>query len=79
MEDAVIELDGKVVEVLPNQMFRVKLHGSEESIIAHLSGKLRLQKYYYPIKLSQIAAGDTVTVNINPNDMTIGRIIRHSK
>ena len=64
-EDA-IELEGKVVEVLPNAMFKVELPNGK-IILAHISGKLRMNY----IKILQ---GDNVKVEISPYDLTRGRI-----
>ncbi len=64
-EDA-IELEGKVVEVLPNAMFKVELPNGK-IILSHISGKLRMNY----IKILQ---GDNVKVEISPYDLTRGRI-----
>ena len=61
-----IEMEGTVVESLPNTQFRVKLDNGHE-IIAHISGKMR--KHYI-----RILRGDTVTVQLTPYDLTKGRI-----
>jgi len=62
----VIQLDGTVVEALPSAQFRVELENGHQ-IIAHVAGKMR--KHY--IKL---VAGDSVTVELTPYDLTKGRI-----
>ena len=62
----VIQLEGKVVEALPSAQFRVELENGHQ-IIAHVAGKMR--KHY--IKL---VAGDSVTVEVTPYDLTKGRI-----
>ncbi len=62
-----IELKGKVVETLPNTMFRVELENGH-IITAHISGKMR--KNYI-----RILTGDTVTVEVTPYDLTKGRIV----
>jgi len=64
-EDA-IELEGEVIDSLPNAMFRVKLENDHE-IIARISGKMR--KFYI-----RILPGDRVTVEVSPYDVTKGRI-----
>lgn len=65
-----IELTGKVVEVLPNAFFRVRLE-NEHLVLAHVAGKMR--KFF--IKIIQ---GDTVTVQLSPYDLERGRItFRH--
>ncbi|MEC9291932.1 MAG: translation initiation factor IF-1 [Pseudomonadota bacterium] len=67
----VIELDGTVVDTLPNTMFKVKLENGHE-ILAHISGKMR----QFNIR---ILAGDTVTVEMTPYDLTKGRITYRKK
>jgi len=62
----VIELTGKVIEALPSAQFRVELENGHQ-IIAHVAGRMR--KHY--IKL---VAGDSVTVELTPYDLTKGRI-----
>ena len=67
----VIELEGTVIEALPNAMFRVKLVNDHE-ILAHISGKLRMNYI-------RILPGDKVTVEISPYDLTKGRITWRKK
>ena len=62
-----IEMDGEVVETLPNTTFRVKLE-NDHIVTAHISGKMR--KNYI-----RILTGDRVKVEITPYDLSIGRII----
>jgi len=62
-----IELEGKVLESLPNAMFRVELSNGH-TILAHISGKMRM--HYI-----RITPGDKVTVEMSPYDLTRGRII----
>lgn len=62
-----IEMEGVVLETLPNTMFRVKLENGHV-IIAHISGKMR--KNYI-----RIVTGDAVTVEMTPYDLSKGRII----
>ena len=64
-EDA-IEVEGVVVEPLPNAMFRVKLDNGH-IVLAHISGKMRM--HYI-----KILAGDKVRVELSPYDLTRGRI-----
>ncbi len=65
-----IEVDGTVIEALPNTMFRVRLDNGHE-VLTHISGKMRM--YYIRILL-----GDRVTVELSPYDLTRGRItFRH--
>lgn len=66
-----VELDGTVVEALPNAMFRVKLENDHE-ILAHISGKMR--KFYI-----RIIPGDKVRVEMSTYDLTRGRITYRSK
>lgn len=67
----VIEVEGKVVEALPNAMFHVELENGHR-ILAHVSGKLRM--HYI-----RVLAGDRVTVELSPYDLTRGRIIWRGK
>jgi translation initiation factor IF-1 len=64
-EDA-IELEGEVLEALPNTMFRVQLD-NELEILAHISGKMRMNYI-------RILPGDRVKVELSPYDLTRGRI-----
>jgi len=64
--DDVIELEGTVVEALPNTTFKVKLENNHE-VLAHLAGKMR-QRYV------RVVLGDTVRVELSPYDLTRGRI-----
>ena len=65
-KDDVIELEGKVVDTLPNAMFKVELENGA-TILAHVSGKIRM--HYI-----RILPGDRVTVELSPYDLTKGRI-----
>ena len=65
-KDDVIELEGTVVESLPNTSFRVDI-GNGHTILAHISGKLRMN-------FIRILPGDKVTVQMSPYDLTRGRI-----
>ena len=66
-----IELEGTVVESLPNTMFSVDIGGGH-TILAHISGKLRMN-------FIRIYPGDKVTVELSPYDPTRGRITWRSK
>ena len=66
-----IEMEGTVVETLPNTMFRVELDNGH-IITAHISGKMR--KHYI-----RILTGDRVTVEMTPYDLSKGRIIYRSR
>ncbi len=61
-----IEVEGTVIEALPNTMFKVRLENDHE-VLAHISGKMRM--YYIRILL-----GDRVLVELSPYDLTRGRI-----
>jgi len=61
-----IEFNGVVAELLPNAMFRVKLD-NDHTILAHTSGKMRKNRI-------RVLAGDRVTVEMTPYDLTKGRI-----
>ncbi len=62
-----IEMEGKVIETLPNTMFRVELENGH-IVTAHISGKMR--KHYI-----RILTGDEVTVALTPYDLSKGRIV----
>lgn len=66
-----IEMQGIVIDTLPNTMFRVELENGH-IVIAHISGKMR--KNYI-----RILTGDTITVELTPYDLTKGRIIFRSR
>jgi translation initiation factor IF-1 len=70
-KDDVIELQGTVLEALPNAMFQVELENGFK-ILAHISGKLRMN-------FIRILPGDKVTVQLSPYDLTRGRIIWRAK
>ncbi|HXF91979.1 MAG TPA: translation initiation factor IF-1 [Nitrospiraceae bacterium] len=65
-KEGVIEVQGTVVETLPNAMFRVQLDNGHK-ILAHISGKMRMH-------FIRILPGDRVTVELSPYDLTRGRI-----
>ena len=67
----VIEVEGTVIEKLPNAMFSVELENGHQ-ILAHISGKLRMN-------FIRILPGDKVTVEMSPYDLTRGRITWRSK
>ena len=66
-----ITVDGKVLETLPNAMFRVELPNGHR-VLAHVSGKMRMN-------FIRILPGDTVTLELSPYDLSRGRIIRREK
>lgn len=65
-KDDVIEVEGKVVEVLPGSKFKVELE-NKLTVIAHVSGKIRMNYI-------RILPGDTVTLELSTYDLTQGRI-----
>ena len=67
----VIEMEGHVVEALPNAMFQVELPNGHQ-IMAHISGKMRMN-------FIRIYPGDKVTIELSPYDLTRGRITWRSK
>ncbi|MGX8797188.1 translation initiation factor IF-1 [Fusibacter sp. JL298sf-3] len=66
-----IEVEGVVVEALPNAMFKVKLENGH-IVLAHISGKLRMN-------FIRILPGDKVTLDLSPYDLTRGRIVWRGK
>ena len=66
-KEDVIEMEGTVVDTLPNTMFRVELENGHV-VTAHISGKMR--KHYI-----RILTGDKVTVQLTPYDLSKGRIV----
>jgi translation initiation factor IF-1 len=66
-----ISVEGRVVEPLPNAMFRVELENGHR-VLAHISGKMRMH-------FIKILPGDKVTVELSPYDLTRGRIIYRTK
>ncbi|MGF7186122.1 translation initiation factor IF-1 [Desulfitispora alkaliphila] len=67
----VIEVEGTVIEPLPNAMFNVELENGHK-VLAHVSGKIRMN-------FIRILPGDKVTVELSPYDLTRGRIIYRYK
>ena len=65
-KDDVIEVEAKVVDVLPNTQFKVQLENGHQ-VLAHVSGKIRMNNI-------RILPGDKVTVELSPYDLTRGRI-----
>jgi translation initiation factor IF-1 len=70
-KEDVIEMQGEVVETLPNATFRVKLENGHV-LLGHISGKMRM--HYI-----RILPGDRVTVQLTPYDLTKGRIVFRAK
>ncbi|KUK83340.1 translation initiation factor IF-1 [Desulfotomaculum copahuensis] len=67
----VIEVEGTVIEPLPNAMFRVELQNGHR-VLAHVSGKIRMN-------FIRILSGDRVMVELSPYDLTRGRIVYRYK
>ncbi len=70
-KEDVLELEGTVIEALPNAMFQVEFDNGHR-ILAHISGKLRMN-------FIRILPGDKVTVEMSPYDLTRGRITWRAK
>lgn len=70
-KEEAITVEGKVVETLPNAMFKVELENKYQ-VLAHISGKMRMH-------FIKILPGDKVTVELSPYDLSRGRIVYRSK
>ncbi len=70
-KEEAIQVEGTVIETLPNAMFRVELENGHK-VLAHVSGKMRMH-------FIKILPGDKVTVELSPYDLTRGRITYRSK
>ncbi len=70
-KEEAIEVEGTVVEPLPNAMFRVELSNGHR-VLAHVSGKMRMH-------FIRILPGDRVVVQLSPYDLSRGRIVYRSK
>ncbi|MCK4425626.1 MAG: translation initiation factor IF-1 [Deltaproteobacteria bacterium] len=66
-----IQVEGKVLETLPNAMFRVELENGHK-VLAHISGKMRM--HYI-----KILPGDTVTIELSPYDLSRGRVVYRAR
>jgi translation initiation factor IF-1 len=71
VKEEAIEVEGRVIEPLPNAMFRVELENGHK-VLAHISGKMRMH-------FIKILPGDKVTVELSPYDLTRGRITYRTK
>lgn len=67
----VLEMEGEIIEALPNAMFQVKLENGHV-LLGHISGKMRMNYI-------KILPGDKVTVEVSPYDLTRGRIVFRKK
>ncbi len=70
-KEEAIQVEGKVLETLPNAMFRVELPNGHK-VLAHVSGKMRMH-------FIKILPGDSVTVELSPYDLSRGRIVYRGK
>ena len=70
-KEDMIEVEGTVIEALPNAMFQVEITGGHK-VLAHISGRLRKN-------FIKILPGDKVTLQMSPNDLTKGRITWRAK
>jgi len=70
-KEEAVEVEGTVIEPLPNAMFRVQLD-NKMTVLAHISGRMRM--HYI-----KILPGDRVTVQMTPYDLTRGRIVYRTK
>ena len=70
-KEELIQVEGEILEALPNAMFRVKLD-NEHVVLAHVSGKMRMH-------FIRILPGDKVKVELSPYDLTRGRITYREK
>ena len=70
-KEEAIQVEGPIVEPLPNAMFRVELENGHK-VLAHISGKMRMH-------FIKILPGDKVTVELSPYDLTRGRITFRAK
>ncbi len=70
-KEDVIEVEGTVVETLPNAMFRVDLENGHR-VLAHISGKMRMH-------FIKILPGDRVTIQLSPYDLSRGRIVYRTR
>ncbi len=70
-KEEAIQVEGRVLETLPNAMFRVELENGHK-VLAHISGKMRMH-------FIKILPGDKVTIELSPYDLSRGRIIFREK
>ena len=70
-KEEAIQVEGTIVEPLPNAMFRVELENGHK-VLAHMSGKMRMH-------FIKILPGDKVTIELSPYDLTRGRIVFRGK
>ena len=70
-KEEAVQVEGTVVEALPNAMFRIELQ-NQHKVLAHVSGKMRMN-------FNRILPGDKVMLELSPYDLTRGRIIYRVK
>jgi len=70
-KEEAIQVEGTIIEPLPNAMFRVELDNGHK-VLAHISGKMRMH-------FIKILPGDKVTVELSPYDLTRGRVVFRAK
>jgi translation initiation factor IF-1 len=71
VKEEAIQVEGTIIEPLPNAMFRVELENGHR-VLAHISGKMRMH-------FIKILPGDKVTIELSPYDLTRGRIVFRGK
>ena len=71
-KEDLVKMEGKVIDVMPNTIFKVELEANGHIIIAHASGKIRKNKI-------RILKGDKVEIEMTPYDLTKGRITHRYK
>lgn len=71
-KEELLEFEGKVIEVLPNAMFRVELDDNQHVVLAHTSGRMRKNRI-------RVLLGDAVTVEMTPYDLSKARITHRHK
>lgn len=71
-KEETIEFEGEVIDVLPSATFKIKLDANGQTVLGHISGKLRVNNI-------TVLLGDRVKVAISPYDITRGRIVWRSK
>jgi len=70
-QEDIINMEGKITEVLPATMFRVKLDNIDTLVLAHLSGRMRKNNI-------KVLLGDRVEMEISPYDLSKGRVVRRN-
>jgi translation initiation factor IF-1 len=68
-KEETIQLEGHVVDVLPNTMFRIQLNNTDQTVIGYISGRMRKNDI-------KILLGDSVIIEFSPYDLSRGRVVR---